>query len=461
MEIKASIFRQQWKVIYPILCLLIGLTMGVDQASASSLTIETEVLSEANNKYRLHVSHPTHPDSLNYYFFIWEMEGRFYEFGESIVYTFRNNNHAHPRVKLIASWRSSRYAGDDDPGNSIVRLAPDAIQLNANSTTPNEKFSIALGRDPRPGFSTTYRIKIRQAKTSCVLEFRNDPDMSMGANCEPWFAGTPPFSEWVIPIDSLNEAFPNSRFYQINAPENGLDLMVPVCASAGLRGGDEITAEVYFYQGSSKGERISFQKHTATVVDSWDPNSKVGFPLDFFVPGQYLEYTIHFENLGTAFEDSVVVTDTLPEGLDPSTLVVVNSSHPFVTAHQEEQSVFQWQFAGNGFLLLAPRGNYRKQSQGFVTYRVKTKPDQTIGALLRNRAAIHFGLAQTTVMTDYSEHLYPIPEKFPCDEIPPAQASNSWTFLHYLLGLILLLTIVYLLWKIQRQRKPLTESPSS
>ncbi|MCC7245261.1 MAG: hypothetical protein IT269_06255, partial [Saprospiraceae bacterium] len=73
------------------------------------------------------------------------------------------------------------------------------------------------------------------------------------------------------------------------------------------------------------------------VVNSYDPNDKNAQPLGFgneklVRPGTPLDYTIRFQNTGNDTAFLVVLRDTLSQLLNPSTVRVTASSHPFTMA---------------------------------------------------------------------------------------------------------------------------------
>ena len=73
------------------------------------------------------------------------------------------------------------------------------------------------------------------------------------------------------------------------------------------------------------------------VVCSFDPNIKSASPegyeaYNFILSGEELEYTIHFQNTGTAVAYNVNVVDSLDiSKLDISTFEVLGGSHAFET----------------------------------------------------------------------------------------------------------------------------------
>ncbi len=365
-------------------------------------------------RYQFWVEHQVNPDSLVFYHFVWQLEGRFYEFGSNITYTFRiPEGNLEPEVKLLAHWRSSRYAGDDDdPGVTVVEIPEGSLQLMEQATVKNEAPNLAFGRLPRPGFGTTCALNLRQSNSAYYLEVVASDGMNEVDACRPWLGFEAQLPENIHFFSSLLEAFPDRLFYRVEPTEGGLDLLLPFCISDNLFEGDSVRVQVNFHEkiddvaGPTDDPYHSIAQ-TAPVVDSWDPNKKVVFPERYFFPGQTLEYTIHFENEGSAMEDSVSLIDILPRELDPASLVVVRSSHAFQQEFVAAQRTFVWHFGGDNFQLAPLSSRLSGLNRGFLTYRVKTKENLPPQTVIRNRAEVIFHTGKSKLLTEYCESIYP------------------------------------------------------
>jgi uncharacterized repeat protein (TIGR01451 family) len=137
----------------------------------------------------------------------------------------------------------------------------------------------------------------------------------------------------------------------------------------------------------------------AITVASFDPNEKQGLPLGhgqnhFIEANTDLEYTIHFQNTGTAAAHFVVLRDTLSPFLDPGSIRIGAASHPFT-----------WKLEGAGFLTfrfdpinLPDSNSNEPASHGFVSFKISQQPDLPIGTQIENSASIYFdynGAVQT------------------------------------------------------------------
>lgn len=155
---------------------------------------------------------------------------------------------------------------------------------------------------------------------------------------------------------------------------------------------------------------------TATVVGSFDPNSKEVFPKGegeegtISVNDSVLDYVIHFQNMGTWYAENVVVTDTLDPDLDWSTVKPGASSHNY-TAELSETGVLKFTFPN---IHLVWKALNEINSNGMVAYSVKQKPDLTIGTKIENAAAIFFDF-NPPVITDTTLNTIGIPQGIPGD----------------------------------------------
>ena len=122
------------------------------------------------------------------------------------------------------------------------------------------------------------------------------------------------------------------------------------------------------------------------VVASMDPNFKEVYPVDVEVPFQdWLTYTIHFQNTGTAPAFNIRLTDTLDANLDLETFSLINFSHYSTTSLKG--NVLTVHFPN---IMLPDSSVSQDSSQGFVQYRIKPKANLPLGTEIKNTAYIYF-----------------------------------------------------------------------
>ncbi|GAA4461947.1 hypothetical protein GCM10023093_07590 [Nemorincola caseinilytica] len=136
-------------------------------------------------------------------------------------------------------------------------------------------------------------------------------------------------------------------------------------------------------------------QHAAIVVASYDPNYKEVTPRGtgangiIYANDTVLEYTVHFQNLGTWYAQDVVVLDTLDSDVDWTTLHPVYESAPckisLYTAGTQKVAKFTF-----NNINLPPQMFDDLRSNGMFTYTVRVNPGIAVGTQIRNRASIYF-----------------------------------------------------------------------
>jgi hypothetical protein len=124
-----------------------------------------------------------------------------------------------------------------------------------------------------------------------------------------------------------------------------------------------------------------------TVVGSYDPNDKTCLEGSIITPsliGQYVHYMIRFENTGTYAAQNIVVKDMIDlSKFDISTLIPTSSSHSFVTKISEGNKV---EFIFENINLPFDDAT----NDGYVAFKIKTKPTLQVGDSFTNEANIYF-----------------------------------------------------------------------
>ncbi|GBL34638.1 hypothetical protein EMGBS15_02330 [Filimonas sp.] len=128
------------------------------------------------------------------------------------------------------------------------------------------------------------------------------------------------------------------------------------------------------------------------VVNSYDPNMKEVAPKGTGVAGNiplttdHLDYTIHFQNVGTAPAINVSVIDTLDSDVDPASFRILGTSHA-MSPQWLTSNVVKFNFNN---IMLPDSANQPALSQGQVRFSVKLKSGLTVGTQIKNKAQIYF-----------------------------------------------------------------------
>lgn len=139
----------------------------------------------------------------------------------------------------------------------------------------------------------------------------------------------------------------------------------------------------------------NFADNTDTLhqiaTGSWDPNAKVVTPAGqgpqgLIRAGQELRYTLNFQNTGTAPAVNVVLRDSIPAALDPSTIRVLGSSHPGYVVQVEGQQLT----CRYSQIMLADSFDSEPESHGFLSFAISPVAGIADGTQIQNTASIYF-----------------------------------------------------------------------
>ncbi len=122
------------------------------------------------------------------------------------------------------------------------------------------------------------------------------------------------------------------------------------------------------------------------VTNSFDPNDKLAEPSGMIEAGTEINYTIRFQNTGNAEAYNVAIVDTMDQNLDLMTFQFLGASHPCVFT-MEGLGVANFTFYN---IMLPDSGTDMAGSNGFVSYKVKTKNNLAPLTVINNKAAIYF-----------------------------------------------------------------------
>jgi uncharacterized repeat protein (TIGR01451 family) len=141
------------------------------------------------------------------------------------------------------------------------------------------------------------------------------------------------------------------------------------------------------------------------VIESFDPNGKEtashlimnhGYvAMDTIQESDDLTYLIHFQNTGNDTAYNITLRDTLSALLDPSSVSMGASSHPYTWVLQN--NVLTIQFSN---IKLPDSTTDVYASVGFVKYNMKQHTGNSIGDVIANHAAIYFDYSPAIITND-------------------------------------------------------------
>jgi uncharacterized repeat protein (TIGR01451 family) len=160
------------------------------------------------------------------------------------------------------------------------------------------------------------------------------------------------------------------------------------------------------------------------VVGSCDPNSKDVMPEGSIIPGTNLEYTIHFENVGTDTAFYIYVMDTLSPNVDANSVNIISTSHRAsysLLDGPNNRKIIRFEFPD---IQLAD-ASHKEANKGFIRFNINAKTGLAPLTPIENRAGIYFdinpvvltntalnwikGLGVDAVAENKALHIYPNP----------------------------------------------------
>ena len=273
------------------------------------------------------------------------------------------------------------------PGDvDVVSGTTQTLDLGMSPDAPLDAVVTIGGSPMRPGMQASYWIQARNlsdaATGTVTLTVDLDPVLNyIGATPTPTsVVGN--MLAWTDPDFSMNTVFEQDQFHvQVSLPPNPLLVGTIMSTTASLA-----------VQNPDADPGNNTASLNTTVTASLDPNDKLartssqGSNENYYLDlDAWIDYTIRFQNTGTDTAFNVVITDTLPPTLDPTSLLVGASSHPM-----------SWSISGPGVLrfhfpdiLLPDSTTDEPKSHGLVTFRIMPQV-LTPGTVIENEAGIYF-----------------------------------------------------------------------
>ena len=252
--------------------------------------------------------------------------------------------------------------------------------LTANSYTDAEVNLFGISVSPRPGFTYSNRVFYKnngsQNISTGTITFTKDNLISITSTSPATTSNTTGFT-----YTFTNLAAGASGFIDVL-------MQVPTIPTVSL--GTILTNSASISVASDAASSNNNENLSQTIVGSYDPNDKTeshGEKILFstFGANDYLNYTIQFENTGTANAVNVKVTDVLDARLDQTSIRMINASSPNVV--KKVENTLTWDFNG---IELPPSVANTQIGHGFINFTIKPKPGFAVGDIIFNKANIYF-----------------------------------------------------------------------
>lgn len=256
------------------------------------------------------------------------------------------------------------------------------ISVAANGLHNDLEIIIIPVAQARPGMDAKYKIQYKNKGTSSLSGSANvsydatkmgylfstlSPDSQSVGNLVWDFTSLAPFETRQVTVTM-----------HINSPTDA----VPV------NGGDILNFNANVNAGVDETPANNTFLLSQNVVNSFDPNDKAcleGAVIGTAKIGDYVNYLIRFENVGTGEAANVVVRDIINTArFDVNSIQPVDSSHPFRMTVTDGNKV---EFFFENIMLPGLPSDLR---YGYVVFKIKTKSNLVAGNTFSNSANIYF-----------------------------------------------------------------------
>ncbi len=289
--------------------------------------------------------------------------------------------------KLISYNQTLRYY-DVNPVSKNTVFATDTrgidsviFRLTPKPNIQDLQVSIVPTIGVRPGFSSSYKIIAKNVGTKMMylpmVKFIKDSLQTFIDSTTYVFDADTLFWE----IDSMN---------LLEQREITISLLNAIPPTLNANDTLHLAAQIFPMENDSFVQD-NYASLNQVVRNSVDPNDKIEthggtIPYSAIQNRDYLYYTIRFQNTGNSYASRIIITDTLTENVDASTLEFLSSSVPFVM-NVVDRKYITWT-ASNTYLpdSIADEPN----SHGYISFRIKPKAGLLPSDEITNRACIVF-----------------------------------------------------------------------
>jgi uncharacterized repeat protein (TIGR01451 family) len=253
---------------------------------------------------------------------------------------------------------------------------------------------------PNPGFEqfifiTVQNRALNSASGEVVFDFSNMPGVSPTSAQEATVSGNTVVYQFSNLAPFSNQLFLVAMQTSVTTPLGTVQTPVITATLDGVIDND-LSNNIYtmdmIVAGSYDPNEIIVDK-TAINADSPDAQA-----------GDWLYYTILFQNVGTAPAQTVEVVNNIGLDLDLSTIQMVGSSHSYDLAFDGRQVI--WLFEN---IQLADSTSDEAASHGYIQYKIKFNPNPIALDVIENLASIYFDFNEPILTNTASTFFYTCP----------------------------------------------------
>jgi hypothetical protein len=307
----------------------------------------------------------------------------------SVAYTNSQGRYAHVGVEsgenMLAPVNLPAVFDVVAPTSRIYGMTPGAIIsdadfcISASSPLTDASVYIHANNQAVPGFAVSYTLYVANNGTTTL---GGNVSLAYDATKLDFVSTIPGFATHagnVLTFDVDNLQVFGTRSYRI-------DFMVKQPPT--VNSGDSLVFAAAMEVPTDAHPEDNQAYLNQIVVNSFDPNEISVQQGAFIQPEQvddYLIYTIHFQNTGTAAATFVRLENILDYDLDWDTFRPVASNYQYFAERSANRVTFRF----NNINLPASSQD-EMASNGYVTYRIKPKQDLMLGDVIWNKADIYF-----------------------------------------------------------------------
>jgi hypothetical protein len=291
-----------------------------------------------------------------------------------------------PYYTVVPASRSSQFSGFYNKDSFSFALQPIPGKQDLS-------IYILPIEPPRPGFLATYRLFYKNEGTTTVsgqtVTFVKDSRVALASAVPAVNSTVVDTLKWNIGTMAPGDTASILLSLQI-APPPAVNINDTLQYMAAIS--PEATDE------TPKNNAATLRQ---LVIGSFDPNDKAennaGVVYESFISeGNYLQYTIRFQNTGSDVAFFVNVRDTLSERLQLSSFQMIAASHPY-TLTINNGNELTWNFSN---IMLPAESVNEPASHGYIIYRILPKANVAVGETIHNDASIYFDYNLPVVTND-------------------------------------------------------------
>jgi uncharacterized repeat protein (TIGR01451 family) len=276
--------------------------------------------------------------------------------------------------------------------------------ITPNGIHPDLEISVMPTDAARPGFDANYKITCKNKGTQTQS---GDVTLNFAGAILDYISANPAVDSQTT--DSLTWNFTNL------VPFESREIMFTVNVNSSLETPPVNNDDVLDFSAvvtSAQTDETPIDntaRLSQTVVGSYDPNDKAVAEGVFISPaqlGDYLHYTVRFQNTGTFAAQNVVVKDILAANFDLASLQLIGASHTHRT--RLVNNVLEFFFEN---IQLPPALENEPASHGYVSFKIKPKNTVVLGNTLENTGEIYFDFNAPVVTNTVATAVAPLAMK--------------------------------------------------